>query len=487
MQTLEYLGRLFARDWIWLAVLDVVVALVCSVHIVLRKRDVRAALGWIGIVWLAPLIGSFAYFGFGINRIERRAAQLDVETGPSGRLVRPGPAPCRSDDAIRLLPPKWHGLVTLGNNLTHQPVCAGNRIQPLVDGDQAFPAMLQAIREAEQSISLVSYIFDSDRAGDAFFDALNQAHQRGVAVRVIIDGVGAHYSRPSMVRRLQAAGIPARSFLPTLIPRLFKYANLRNHRKILIVDGKIGFTGGTNIRELHWLTLQPRSPVHCLHFRIDGPVVNQMQRTFAVDWAFCTGERLQGPAWFAEVQPTGDVWARGISDGPDVDLEKLSDMIMGALASASESVEVVTPYFLPDNALIRALNLAALRGVEVRIYVPQTSNLPWFKWASVAQYWQLLEKGCRIFENPPPFDHSKLMVVDRSWSLIGSTNWDPRSLRLNFEFNLECYSPQLGGKLSQLIALKAAQAREITYEEVQNLWLPIRVRNGVARLISPYL
>lgn len=467
--------------------IDLIAASAVTIHAVLWKRDTRSVIAWVGLAWLTPLLGSTAYFAFGINRIQRRATALRMAQSshycktPPSRFARTQNADFEAQ-FVGLL-----SLECLGRKLTDRELLPGNSIAPLCDGDQSYPAMLQAIDEAKQSISLISYIFDADRAGERFLQALQRAAKRGVEVRVLIDHVGARYSRPNMIRRLQQAGVRAESFLPTRIPRLFKYANLRNHRKILIVDGTIGFTGGTNIREGHWLSLKPRSPVRCLHFRVVGPVVAQMQETFAIDWAFTTGETLDGPIWFPPVQSSGDVWARGIQHGPDEDFEALSDTLLGALAVARRSVRIMSPYFLPHPALVQALNVTALRGVQVEILLPAKNNLPLVQWAATAQYWQYLEKGCRIFLTPPPFDHTKLMVVDGLWSLIGSTNWDSRSLRLNFEFNIECYNRPLASALHALMDEKLHGAREITLEEVDARSFPVQLRDGLSRLLTPYL
>jgi cardiolipin synthase len=475
--------------WLLLTILvDFVAATMATVHIVLWKRDSRAAIAWVGLVWLAPLVGVFVYFCFGINRIQRKAISLRVRESWNPD-VEPEltPEDVEHRDELTVRHPNLPGLASVGRSITGRPILPGNRIEPLINGDEAYPAMLDSINQAEHSVALLSYIFDSDRAGDAFFEALVRARDRGVEVRVLIDGVGARHSKPNMVRRLRSAGMRVSTFLPTRVPRLFKYANLRNHRKILVVDGKIGFTGGTNIREGHWLSLDPKSPVQCVHFRIEGPVVRQLQEVFAIDWAFASGESLGGDLWFPDIERSGPVWARGIPDGPDEDFEKMSDTILGALSAATSSVRVVSPYFLPDAALIRALGVTDLRGVDVRIYVPQKTNLLLMNWAMSDQLWQLLEKGCRIFYTPAPFDHTKLLVIDGVWALIGSTNWDARSLRLNFEFNVECYDEAFAAELNELIDQKAQKAREITLEEVDSRSFLVRMRDGLARLLTPYL
>jgi cardiolipin synthase len=459
-----------------------------TVDAVLRKRQVPAIIGWVGLAWLAPILGAVAYFLFGINRIRRSARALDLKRDSQADLASsPEPAQVVRADQVAARHPGLSGLARLGERTTGNPLLDGHRIEPLMDGDAAFPAMLSAIDTARTSVTLVSYIFDNDAAGHVFLDALVRARGRGVETRVLIDDVGSRYTQPTMVRMLRDAGVPVAAFLPTRVPRLYRYANLRMHRKILVVDGRIGFTGGMNIRAGHCLTRAPAHPVRCVHFRVDGPVVADMQRVFADDWAFTTGERLEGERWFAPTERHGTVAARGVPDGPDGDIDNILEILLGALSVATRRARIVTPYFLPDSDVLRALHVAALRGVDVEIVLPGRSNVPLMDWATAPQLSELLEKGCRIHRAPPPFDHSKLFVVDGAWSLIGSTNWDARSLRLNFEYNLECYDRDLAAVLDAIIDAKIAASRPLALAELQGLSLPIRLRNGVARLFSPYL
>lgn len=469
-----------------LLLVNLAMSISVTIHAVLWKRDTRSVIAWVGLAWLAPIFGALAYFLFGVNRIQRKAVRLQTRRGRNWRSAR-NRLTGQQLDSLASRHPNLLGLAHLGYQITGWGVLPGNHIEPLKDGDELFPAMIDAINSAERSISLQTYIFDHDRAGDLIRDALLAAQQRGVEVRVLIDAVGSHYSHPSMVGQLRNAGIRAAAFLPTLLPRFPAYANLRNHRKILVVDGKIGFTGGTNIREGHWLRLNPRTPVQCLHFRLRGPVVAQLQETFAFDWAFTTGELLAGDSWFRELGFQGNVWARGIPHGPDEDFEKMADTIVGAVAVARKRVRIVTPYFLPNASQIQALNVAALRGVNVQIFLPEVNNIPLVHWASRAQMWQILGKGCNVFYTPPPFDHTKLMIVDDAWSLIGSTNWDPRSLRLNFEFNVECYDDELAEQLNRIVDQKAHHARPVTLEEFNSRSFTIQLRDGMARLFTPYL
>jgi len=463
-------------------------ALAASVHAVLYKRDSRSAIAWVGFIWLAPLAGALLYFIFGINRIRRRAASLrgNLERYRAHEQER-GISP---EELHRHLPGHTGHLTMLARmegKVVGRPLSAGNRIEPLVNGDAAYPAMLEAIRQARRTVSLQSYIFDRDKAGMAFAKALGEAVRRGVQTRVLVDAAGVMYSWPNILRTLHRQRVRCALFHPSFGLLRLMSMNLRTHRKILVVDGRVGFTGGMNIRGGNCLEQNPRNPVQDLHFQVEGPVVTQLQEAFADDWLFATGETLRGEEWFPKLDKAGEVLARGVADGPDEDFEKLRWTLLGALAIARHTVRIVTPYFLPDTGLVTALNLAAMRGVQVDILMPAHCNLPFVFWASRAMWWQLLEHGCRIWLTPPPFDHTKLMVVDGCWVLLGSANWDARSLRLNFEYNLECYDTGLARRLEELAQSKQEAAHRVTMEEMDARSVPARLRDGVARLMTPYI
>jgi cardiolipin synthase A/B len=478
--------NLFETLWPhFIALITFSLSIAAAGHAVLYKRDTRAAIAWVGFIWFVPIFGSLLYFLLGINRVHRRARSLrDVRHLLPIYDVNDRIAP--NADSIRALGPHLSNLARLVGNVTRYHLLGGNRVVPLPPAS-AYGRMLQAIENARHSVCLASYIFDNDRAGRMFTASLAAAAARKVQVRVMVDDAGAKYTWPSILGKLRRAKIPTATFLPKLTPWAFAYANLRNHRKIMVVDGAIGFTGGMNIREGHWPEFAPKRPIEDLHFEITGPVVAQMQHAFAEDWLFCKGERLEGEIWFPPLEPVGKVIARGIPDGPDADFENLYTTLMGALSCANTSVRVVTPYFLPNAGLIAALNLAAMRGVQVDILLPQKNNLKLVQWASSAILWQVLERGCRVWLTPPPFDHTKLMVVDDAWTLFGSSNWDPRSLRLNFEFNLECYDPELAIALGKHVQSKISAAQRVTLNDVDSRPLAIRLRDGCARLASPYL
>ena len=457
-------------------------------HAVLNKRDSGAAIAWVGFVWLAPWVGAFIYFIFGINRIRHKAAVL--RRNLDRYRAEAAQPECLPEELQRHLPGHQGHLMMLARvvgGVVGRPLLTGNRVDPLVNGDQTYPAMLEAIRHARQTVSFVTYIFDRDETGMAFAHALGEAVRRGVEVRVLVDATGILYSWPTILHTLRQEGVRHARFLPAFALWHLMSMNMRIHRKILVVDGRVGFTGGMNIRLGNCLQRQPPNPVQDIHFRLEGPVVSQLQEVFADDWLFTTGEALRGDAWFPKTEVAGQVLARGVTDGPDENFEKLFWTLLGALSIARHSVRIVTPYFLPDPALVSALNLAAMRGVQVDILLPARSNLPFVLWASRAMWSQVLRHGCRIWLTPPPFDHSKLMLVDGCWVLLGSANWDPRSLRLNFEFNVECYDTELARRLDRWVEMKRTGAHPVTMEKVDARPLPARLRDGVARLLTPYL
>jgi cardiolipin synthase len=470
------------------AALTALLSLIASGHAILYKRDSRAAISWVGVIWLVPVLGAVAYVLLGVNRIRRRASMLRGETRRmSGAYAVLGGAETALEDVLGEEHKHLGTLACLVDRVARRPLLAGNAVTPLVNGDAAYPAMLAAIEDARRTIALSTFIFDNDPAGRVFVDALERAVRRGVETRVLIDGLGARFSWPPVVRLLQRRGIRVARFMPTIAPWRAPFWNLRNHRKILVVDGTVGFTGGMNLRQGHIVAAGPRSPVQDLHFRVDGPVVQHLMEVFAEDWVFTTGELLAGADWFPELARVGTVAARGIADGPDEDFEKLRWVIQGALGVAAESIRIMTPYFLPDATLTAMLNVAALRGVQVEILLPAKNNHPLADWASQALLWQFVKQACTVCYTPPPFDHTKLMLVDNAWILIGTANWDPRSLRLNFEFNVECYDPVLGAQLGRFMDEKRASSHRVTAAELDAMSLPRRLRNGVARLASPYL
>ena len=444
-----------------------------TVHALLTKPDPRSAFGWIVVCWVFPLAGPLLYLLFGINRVRSRARQLRAGL-PAMRPVAP-PAPVADEFAMQL--------THIGDAVTQWPRVAGNRIEPLENGENAYPPMLAAIAGARRSVWLATYIFETDPVGRQFVDALAAAAARGVQVRVLVDGLGEWYSWPHVVPLLRRAGVTSARFLaPRLLPPRIAI-NLRNHRKLLIVDDEVGFLGGMNIggREVGKGSERRMAD---LHFRVHGPVLTQLAQVFAIDWRFAAGEELTGgPAPAA----AGQAVCRVITEGPDEDNDKLLYVILGALCVARQQILIMTPYFIPQPELTSALQAAALRGVEVCLVLPERSNLRYVDWASRRWWAPLLERGVRIYLQPPPFSHTKLLVVDGAYAQIGSANLDPRSLRLNFEIALEVYCTASARALAAYVLRARAGSAQYSLAQARKLRLAARVRNSLLWLLSPYL
>lgn len=501
------------------ALFHLVLAPVASVHALIYKRDSRAAFGWIALCILLPIAGPVIYALLGVNRIQRRARRLTLPRlaigYERGRGRHDSSAAAEATDAATLdsrhLPdsePPSHlsghqqRLAHIGKQLSEHPLIGGNSISPLINGEQAYPGMLDAIADARETVFLSSYIFDADRTGREFVAALAEAVQRGLQVRVLVDGIGRLYSFPSIVRRLRRAGVPTALFLPPrlLPPRLS--INLRNHHKLLITDGQVAFTGGMNISDRHRVSGQSISKaVADIHFRLSGPIAAQLQTEFARDWQFSTGRPLldtqstRPPSRPPEQPPdqasghlaAGPVHCRALTDGPDENLDQIVLSLIAIIGQARASVLIMTPYFLPPRELIGALQAASLRGVEVLLVLPERNNLPYVHWATRNMLWELLYQEIRVVYQPPPFNHGKLLVVDGSYVQIGSSNWDPRSLRLNFELQVEILDYDFAGRMERWIRDAARRGREVTLAEVDNRSIATRVRDSFCWLFSPYL
>ena len=474
---MELLAHLEAiRAFIW-PLIHIALAGAVTVHVLGRKRDVAAAIAWIGLAWLTPIIGSALYMLFGVNRVQRRAFR-------AGRRYSSGWV----DDPATFLNPRHDHFAPLERAigvLTGRPPRLGNTVTMLRNGDEAYPPMLQAIAEAHVSIAFSSYIFEADETGEKFIAALAAAKARGVEIRVIVDGIGSGYWYSPVYRKLLKAGIPVARFMHTLVPWRMAFLNLRSHKKILVTDGRRAFIGGLNIATANVLAANPPDPIRDMHFDVTGPVVTQITEAFAVDWHFCTGERLSGEAWFPLLKETGTAAARVITSGPDQDIYKIEFAMLQAIGCAQRSIKILTPYFLPDERLVSALVLAAMAGVAVDVVVPERGDHPWMDWAMRAHVGPLLRAGARIWRAPLPFEHSKLFVVDDGWSLIGSANWDMRSLRLNFELNMEVCCPEFGALV--VGAIERRQANPLTLGELAWRTPPIRLRDSAVRLLLPYL
>ncbi len=455
------------------AVLGFAAGAAASLHALHFKRRPQSAFAWIAVCLTLPLFGALLYYLFGINRVQTRARKL---------LTR-HPEPECPTEYVGAPPPQLQPLARLGSAVSGWPLTAGNRIDHLLDAAAIFDAMIGAIERAREYVYFSTYIFDGGPLGQRFAAALSAAAQRGADVRVLIDGVGEWYSWNRASKLLRGTRVRFARFLPPrLLPPAFSI-NLRNHRKILLVDGLEAFTGGINVRDRYLDDGELR--IVDSHFRLSGPVLAQIETVFLRDWQFAT--RDAGIAARRVPQPTGAALCRAVADGPAAGLDRLTALLTGAIGSARRRVAIMTPYFVPPRELISPLLAAALAGVDVAVILPERNNLPYVHRAARHMLWELLERGVHIYYQPPPFVHSKLFYIDDHYALIGSSNFDSRSLRLNFEMNVEVYDRDTVTNLAAHFEATRARSRRVTLAEVDGRPFVTRTIDGFAWLFSPYL
>ncbi len=465
-----------------LSILYLLFSVLTAGHALLNKSDSKSALGWIACCLLVPYLGAVLYLLFGINVTYLSARKKRPVPDDSGVMVRV------SDHAVE---PDFP-LAVVGGNVTGKKLLPCREVRMLVNGDEAYPLMLQAIEGAVQNVWLSSYIFANDETGRRFVGALKAASDRGLDVRIILDGMGEMMCLPRIGSYLRKQGLNFRRFNPlTLVPPSL-HVNMRNHRKLLVIDERVAFTGGMNISNQHYVqTPRADKQVQDVHFMLKGSIVSDMEYSFLKDWDYCgrssdaSAYRPKHPVEMPETQKR--IWTRLILDGPNEYLSKFSDVLTGMISSARSRVWLMTPYFLPDSAVMGALQAAKLRNIDLKIVLTEENNIPPAHWATRNMLWQLLEHDIDIYYQPPPFVHSKLLIIDTDYSLIGSPNIDPRSLRLNFELAVEVFSAEINSRLEAHFLEKIGQAKKISNQELHQRSLPVRIRDAIAWLFTPYL
>ncbi len=478
-----------------LVIFAAIFTLAALIHALLRARQPQAALGWVIAIIFIPYLGALAYLIFGVNRVDSRAARLLRAVVENRQEAIINAAPFLHTD----YDPRLVGSGDIPQDFVHvgssnpstMPLVGGNTFRPLQNGENAYPVMLEAIKKAKHEVFLCTYIFQGKHYAKEFSDTLLAASKRGVDVRLLVDGVGVFPAWDKPWRHLDKEGVKVARFLPLRILPLQFSMNLRNHRKVLIADD-IAFTGGMNIDDAHVVN-DPLTPsatkkkgkVQDLHFCVEGPVVLELREGFLMDWAFCTGETDSGPV----LPPVnkGSMNARVILDGPGTPSDTMLDLFCGVISCARKRVLVFTPYFLPPQELVSAFNCAKSRGVDVTIVLSEELDHQYIGWATDHMLPVLLSQGVRVFRQPPPFAHTKLLLVDDSYVNIGSTNLDPRSLNLNFEMNVEVFSPSLNQELSEYAEKVLTTCYEVTNESLTALPLWKRIRNAAVWVFSPYL
>ena len=462
-------------------VIHIAVVLCICLHVLRTPRDARTSLLWIFFATVFPLVGALAYILFGINTIPHKGWQKQHSDSRfqkrqrlKTRTTHPLAAMHARKNALRAVPPPDTALVPLNRILDHlsanHPLLGGNDVRLFEKAEEALEAMFAAIRDARHHIHLATYIFNDDAVGQRLMALLDERARAGVQVRVLYDAFGSaganlrlFFWRRRRVPNLQLIGFSQANMLK----RKFQL-NLRNHRKLLVVDGAAAFTGGVNFHDVY-LPRDGGSGTIDYHFRLSGPAVLELQYTFLRDWYYMTdepAEKLLAKSFFPTPERAGDMAVRLQNSGPTREETAAAlDAFFAAFTLARRQILIVTPYFVPPEPLILALRQAAYRGVDVKILVPSVNNHPTLQLASQALYKPLLTSGVRIFEREPPFIHAKAAVIDDEAAIIGSANLDPRSLFLNYETNLFVFDAPFAARVKSAILADLDASREISYAE----------------------
>jgi cardiolipin synthase len=465
------------------AILYVCISIAAALHILFHKNDVRSSIGWIALVFLSPFFGTIAYILFGINRVSRKAVKLNKrnisQNARTYQVIKKN-LPMSSIYANQF--------IAYGRNVYQQEFCDNNAIKPLQNGTEAYPEMLAAIKAAKKEVLVESYIFDSDDETDKFIEAFKIAAQNGAQIKVLIDGVGTlKFFRRNIEKKLKTIkNLKYAVFLPPLIPIAFPFLNMRNHRKIMAIDGQVSFFGGMNLSKENVLIDDIKKAVLDITFRVEGPLIDQILQVFESDWEFATRKPFEACHYISSGQNEQNIPARVIANGPDNKNNVMDLIIHGAVNFAIKRIVIVTPYFLPENHILTSLEMAAMKGVSVEIIIPEVNDHPIMRWAEQYNFRRLTQRGVKIYRTHPPFDHSKIFIIDDEWAFIGSANWDVRSFRLHFEANIELFDKNLVKQLFQIAQKKKEKAQIVTIEYCKKAGFFKRLRTNACHLLTPY-
>jgi cardiolipin synthase len=372
-------------------------------------------------------------------------------------------------------------------SLLGPPVAGGNRISSLLNGDQIFPAMLDAIRGAKKTITFETYIYWSGEIGQKFADALSERARAGVRVHVLLDWVGSGKAKEEYLDEMRRAGVEVEKYHPLKWYHLARINN-RTHRKLLIVDGKVGFTGGVGIADKWSGNAQDPDHWRDSHFRLEGPAVAQMQASFLDNWMKTQSKVLHGDDYFPKLEPVGSSSAQVFKSSPREGSESVRLMYLLSIASARRRLLIANSYFVPDDLSVEALVAAQERGVDVEIILPGTEiDSEVTRKASRSRWGDLLEKGVEIYEYRPTMYHCKVMVVDDLWVSVGSTNFDNRSFRLNDEANLNVFDGDFAREQTAVFERDRARSHRVTLEEWRNRPLSEKLLERLAGLLRSQL
>lgn len=473
-------------DWLYLGIYTgfILTIIFTTIVIVLENRNPVKSLAWIVVLVFLPIGGFILYLFFGqqyrhtrmISKRKRRILQKMSGNTAHISVSEPG----------NKLSPESLQQIKLGYQLGGTQLFVHNHIEIFTDGESKFKALIEDLNRAETFIHLQYYIFDNDTLGRTIKKILIEKARRGVKVRVLYDDVGCWKVRSRFFREMRKAGIEIRPFFKVSFPQLANKLNYRNHRKVAVIDGKIGYIGGMNIADrycdgLSWGIWRDT------HARIKGPAVYGLQSAFSIDWSFTTREFLSEACYYPPVEETGNTDIQILTSGPLGEWKEIAISFLKAIANARDCIYIQTPYFLPTDSLLKALQAAALAKVDVRLMIPSHSDSRLLQYASQSYLKDILRAGIKVYFYQGGFLHAKSLIIDNEFSSLGSTNFDFRSFDHNFEINAFMYNADTNAQMKKIFINDMRQCRRITLSRWKRRPLTTKVAESFARLMSPIL
>ncbi|MCH5327715.1 MAG: cardiolipin synthase [Coprobacter sp.] len=453
------------------------------VVIISENRNPVKSIAWIVVLIFLPIAGLIFYIFFGQ---EHRRQRMISRKGKRKLLKNSH----YTEDTIHDLPvglsDETRQEIKLGYALGKFILYPDNKVSVFTTGEQKIEMLKARMKEAKKFIHLQYYIFNDDKLGNEIKQILTDKVQEGVEVRILYDDVGCWKVKKRFFDELAAAGIEVRPFLEVRFPQLTNKINYRNHRKIAIIDGVAGFIGGMNIADryrdgLSWGVWRDT------HMLIEGPAVQGLQSSFAVDWSFTSRQLLSEKSYFPDIPPMGNTHIQIITSGPIGEWKEISLSFLKALSNAKQYIYIQTPYFLPTESLMTTLQVAALAKVDVRLMLPEKSDSRVMQWATNSYIKPMLKAGVKIYFYQKGFLHAKTIVIDDEFATTGSTNLDFRSFDHNFEINAFMYDRELAVKMKQIFIADQQHCRRIPWSYWRKRSATIRIKESVARLLSPLL
>jgi cardiolipin synthase len=469
--------------FVLLAALWLVYAVWLAIWVVMQKRDPAATLAWLFALVFLPYLGFLVFYVFGPRRIKRNRSRRQSSYEAIRKAFAADTGQQAADSPHELAVELTH----LVQQATGMPLSTCTSIRLLVNGSPKYDSLLEDIAAASPHVHREYYIYAGDRTGSEIRDALIAARQRGVEVRLLMDGAGSFQTSDAFLEPLKQSGAEVSVFHPVLrgVPNLRPLLNFRSHRKIAVIDGRIGYTGGINVTDDENDRLNPEEYFRDIHSRIEGEAVSWMQRVFLEDWHYAAKKTPTGNGYFVKAAP-GKYAVQLIPSGPDNSCEPIHRALLTGIYSAHARVWVATPYFVPTEPAWMALSSAAMRGLDVRLMLPKKSDSRLVDLAARSYFDELLRNGVRIFEYQSRMLHIKSLVVDDAFAILGSANFDSRSLRTNFEMSMAVHEPEIVTALEAVWATDMAESIEITKDRPKASFAR-RLGEATARLGSPLL